>query len=521
MTGLLVDATLLPPFDRRRPGTQPHELGNLVEPARQDLAWRAFLSHAIAAGFRVGIFGERYGLPELHARVLAAGVDYEFLMVSPLRLGAGDAAALASALPGCTTAHVVARTAPSVRTSRVGHLDLHHWSAGSTAELAAVAQALVQPSSLARGSRPGDAPSAWRALLAGSPRSRRDAQLLLFHGAPAAACLVRYDRSAGRFGLPAPLVTRHEVLTDEALRDAYFACLRRLLPLQQHRNASARFVVPFGSDWGGGVLVAAKDWGYYRGSGPDIRPALFDFPAAVLAANLQADAARADAVVSVSSGVDGAKKPGRSAQHLAGLVAGYLGLPAAEPLVRTAHGSFDVEGELPPRVLLVDEQFTSGKSMRAARTAFQQAGVQVVAAVAWSASAVGTDPRIRASCWHGPEHRDDCPAHGHRVVPPHRGQFLARPQSRWLDASTPTSVPDPVGKGTPTQRRPLLPERGVVAPGGPQPYYGGCRQCGRDVKRPVEEVGGLCPSCWAARESMGPDRASTGVPRPRRRGRTP
>ena len=48
MTGLLVDATLLPPFDRRRPGTQPHELGNLVEPARQDLAWAAALPLGLA-----------------------------------------------------------------------------------------------------------------------------------------------------------------------------------------------------------------------------------------------------------------------------------------------------------------------------------------------------------------------------------------------------------------------------------------------------------------------------------------
>jgi hypothetical protein len=150
-------------------------------------------------------------------------------------------------------------------------------------------------------------------------------------------------------------------------------------------------------------MESIKDWrGMRKGSGPEVRQSLGHFIALVLAGHLlpivegERQDHRGFCVVPMPSKACNPMNPGQFSTRLAERVAHYLGVECV-PVLGYNQGNHTIgldEGlsheqrylTAQRRVLLVDDQYTWGRSMGAAISSLAEGGYEVAAAMTWSRS---------------------------------------------------------------------------------------------------------------------------------------
>lgn len=229
--------------------------------------------------------------------------------------------------------------------------------------------------------------------------ARRDLQLALLNQLPEGAgpCIIRLLEGQGLFRVAPTLLTRAELRLDADLDDAYARALGRMYPPEtrwvgggpENDWLAVRYLRPYDSKkLFGDRLRKMKDYGGDFGtrfrSGPNT-----ELNGLGLIADMMSAAARpgADVVVPIPSAPFSPAQPAEISYRLAGLVAQRLGLPYAELLERHGDDFAAVPDSQRRSVLLVDDQVTTGDSVRRAARALKRAGIDLASVVTYSSSA--------------------------------------------------------------------------------------------------------------------------------------
>ena len=223
-------------------------------------------------------------------------------------------------------------------------------------------------------------------------------------------CVIDRDLSEGRFQFPPWLLSRSEIRLDRELRTLAMKAAARLFPpLADRDGVHVDSLVPY-RDEHKALMQKLKDFrSRAGGSGPEVHQSLGYFIALALAGHLRQDAetwpASTVAVVPVPSRDLTAAHPGQFSLRLAARVARFIDAPL-HPVLNHGTGrssiSLNQGHEIYARGLvaidgiddyyggrpafLLDDQYTTGRSMSAATTILEQNGYYVDRAMTWSQS---------------------------------------------------------------------------------------------------------------------------------------
>ena len=248
-------------------------------------------------------------------------------------------------------------------------------------------------------------------------------------------CVIDLELSEGRFQFPPWLLSKSEIRLDRELRTLAMKAAARLFPVLTRRDGvHVDSLVPYRHEHKE-LMQKLKDFrNRAGGSGPEVHQSLGYFIALALAGHVIHDAeelrseddrlnaysesgdypfAAGVAVIPVPSSDFSEAHPGQFSLRLAARVARFLD---AELLPVLSHGtglsdiSFnqsyewgsveealeisDYDGQL---VILLDDQYTAGRSMRAARASLEERGIGVDLAMTWSQS-MQVDEHRPSSC---------------------------------------------------------------------------------------------------------------------------
>ncbi len=227
-------------------------------------------------------------------------------------------------------------------------------------------------------------------------------------------CVIDRDLSEGRFQFPPWLLSRSEIRLDRELRTLAMKAAARLFPpLADRDGVHVDSLVPY-RDEHKALMQKLKDFGTKAGgSGPEVHQSLGYFIALALAGHLSHDVVQdfgdephGVAVIPVPSHDLTEAHPGQFSLRLAARVAKFMeakllpvlnhGTGLSDISFNQGHGLFPentwLEGFLEIddydgiyRILL-DDQYTAGRSMKAAKESLAEDGWTVEKAMTWSQS---------------------------------------------------------------------------------------------------------------------------------------
>jgi len=250
-------------------------------------------------------------------------------------------------------------------------------------------------------------------------QDRRELQTRFLTGVPQTArdCVIDRDLSEGRFQFPPWLLSKSEIRLDSELRALTMKAAARLFPVLPPRDGvPVDSLVPY-QDEHKALLQKLKDFTTKpRGSGSEVHQSLGYLPALALAGHLHpvVEASRKAEIVTAVSLVPvpcrefSEAHPGQFSLRLAHRVARFLGIPlfpvfdhgTGGPGITYKHsrlesvdkgselyehltaGGFDMD----PGAIVLDDQCTAGRSMRAAMESLEGEGWNVLKAMTWSQS---------------------------------------------------------------------------------------------------------------------------------------
>lgn len=235
------------------------------------------------------------------------------------------------------------------------------------------------------------------ALLLAEPAldDRRELQRTFFQNADPSMrdCVV--DITPGLFQIHRSIITKIELQADRLLRSEYLAGIGRLFPADQRTvelpvdgPLHVRFLTAYATY--GSELRTAKDYGGHGNgfgsrfrSGPEPELAKLDLIADVMASALSLSRTP---IVPVPSSPPSEGQPGQVSRRLARMVAERVGRPYLELLDRSEGDQFKYSHDRRDRgrVLLLDDQFTSGNSLVQAASILRAEGFMVGGAVVFS-----------------------------------------------------------------------------------------------------------------------------------------
>lgn len=235
------------------------------------------------------------------------------------------------------------------------------------------------------------------ALLRAEPAldDRRELQRTFFQNADPSMRECVIDIAPGLFQIHRSIITKTELQADRRLHSEYLAGLGRLFPADQRAvelpvggPLQVRFLTPYAIY--GSELRKAKDYGSHGNgfgsrfrSGPEPELAKLDLIADVVASALSPSRTP---VVPVPSSPPSERQPGQVSRRLARMVAERLGRPYLEVLDRSDGDQFECSHDRRDRgrVLLLDDQFTSGSSLVQAASILRAEGFTVGGALVFS-----------------------------------------------------------------------------------------------------------------------------------------
>ena len=255
-------------------------------------------------------------------------------------------------------------------------------------------------------------------------QDRRELQTRFLSGVPQKArdCVVDRDLNEGRFQFPPWLLSNSEIRLDSELRALAMEAAARLFPvlpprgpiLTNYLGADVRVesLVPY-RDGHKALMQKLKDFRNRRtGSGPEVHQSLGYFPALALAGHLrpfvdsQPEPEWPLVLVPVPCHDFSYAHPGQFSLRLAERVAKLIDIPLL-PVLDHGTGLSDIRFKDDhalsnlgvglqehletadydgPLAILLDDQYTAGRSMRAAMDSLEGRGWSVVKAMTWSQS---------------------------------------------------------------------------------------------------------------------------------------
>ena len=234
-------------------------------------------------------------------------------------------------------------------------------------------------------------------------QDRRELQTRFLTEVPREArdCVIDRNTWEGRFQFPPWLLSKSEIQENGELRALAMDAAARLFPVVARRpvgNAWVEGLVPFTSPYGQ-LLKTLKDWNKFRrpsGSGGMVRQSLGYFMALAIAGHLQPIVKQADRqilLVPMPAKPFTIQQPGEFSLRLATRVAEFLEVEIAPVLVHGRdHSAVERRGDwerwrqtgLP--VVVVDDQYTTGKGMSRAVDILKSGGFEIKKLVTWSLS---------------------------------------------------------------------------------------------------------------------------------------
>jgi hypothetical protein len=257
---------------------------------------------------------------------------------------------------------------------------------------------------------------AW-ALLRSAPaqdRRRQLQDLALAHVPRSAyACTISLRQDHDLIGVSRTIMRRAEYERDEDARASMLRFLRDLNPLRKVRSppdlvavapdVPALAVRGFRNQWGGELWRTAKNWrndGGKGSSGPEVRLALIELPALVMASHV---AGSSVALVPAPSTDFSPAHPGQLSTRLGYRIGELSDLPILPVLRKTTSGAVECTRSGHSRkVVLVDDQLTDGGTAGRSVVALRAAGFDVGLVLTWSASNRHLGPALAPPeqvCW--------------------------------------------------------------------------------------------------------------------------
>jgi len=252
-------------------------------------------------------------------------------------------------------------------------------------------------------------------------QDRRELQTRFLSSVPQKArdCVIERDLSEGRFQFPPWLLSKSEIRQDSELRALAMEAAARLFPVLPPRgpilttfqgdDVPVESLVPY-RDGHKALMQKLKDFrNRSTGSGPEVHQSLGYFPALALAGHLRPVVARSPdrlALVPVPCHDFSNAHPGQFSLRLAERVARLIDIPLL-PVLDHGTGLSDIRFKNDhalsnlgvglqehletadydgPLAILLDDQYTRGRSMRAAMDSLEGEGWSVVKAMTWSQS---------------------------------------------------------------------------------------------------------------------------------------
>ena len=223
-------------------------------------------------------------------------------------------------------------------------------------------------------------------------------------------CVLVLNPREGLFQFPPWLVSKTELQANPNLRLLTIKAAARLFPVSQLPMGAVMVesLVPYWSKYGQ-LLAKLKDWSMHKGSGREVHQSLGYFIALALAGHLEPVVKRADRqilLVPMPSRPCTIEHPGELSLRLVTRIAHFLNVDLAPVLVH-GHGHSDIsmgadferwqQTGLP--VVVIDDQYTSGKSMQDALSLLGHHGFEIEAAITWSRSQGGNSNMDSSTCF--------------------------------------------------------------------------------------------------------------------------
>ncbi|MAF08757.1 MAG: hypothetical protein CL389_13020 [Acidiferrobacteraceae bacterium] len=220
-------------------------------------------------------------------------------------------------------------------------------------------------------------------------------------------CVIDLDLTEGRFQFPPWLLSKSEIRADQDLRELAMKATAQLLPMLARKDGvCVDSLVPYRGPHKA-LMQKLKDFTTKaRGSGPEVHQSLGYLPALALAGHLHSVVERANpqniALAPVPCRPICPDHPGEFSLRLAARVARLIDIPLLQVLDHPP-GRISIRFKKDPYledlessqlehlyngglVILLDDQYTSGESMRDARRSLEKAGAVVTRAMTWSQS---------------------------------------------------------------------------------------------------------------------------------------